>query len=79
MRNVKKKVNGQVVWTKQIEMGIEGLEVQLIPNWTNNGGIYMVPRSDKVDQQQIKGEMDALEAKLQIAEVAIAAREGRTA
>lgn len=47
--------------------------------WTNNSGIYMVPRPDKVDKQQIKREMDALEIKLQEAEAAIAAREGMTA
>ncbi|MEK4025822.1 pilus assembly protein PilO [Sporosarcina sp. FSL W7-1283] len=50
-----------------------------MPNWINNGGIYMLPRPNKVDKQQIKREMDALEAKLQIAEAAIAAREGMTA
>ncbi|WP_342537313.1 pilus assembly protein PilO [Sporosarcina sp. FSL K6-3508] len=47
--------------------------------WTNNGGIYMVQRPDKVDKQQIKREMDELEIRLQIAEAAIAAREGMTA
>lgn len=50
-----------------------------MPNWINNGGIYMIPRPDKVDEQRIKREMDALEARLQIAEAAIAARKGLTA
>lgn len=43
--------------------------------WTNNGGIYTVPLPDKVDQQQIKRDMDALEKRLQSAEAAMAARQ----
>ncbi|EGQ21106.1 type 4 fimbrial biogenesis protein PilO [Sporosarcina newyorkensis 2681] len=50
-----------------------------MPNWTNNDGIYMVPRPNKVDKQQIKRDMDALEEKLQEAQARIAAREGMTA
>ena len=48
-------------------------------NWTNNSGIYSVPMPDKVDKQKIKREMDELEQRLQVAEVAMAKREGMTA
>ena len=47
--------------------------------WTNNSGIYTVPMPDKVDWQKIKREMDALEQRLQVAEAAMAKREGMTA
>lgn len=50
-----------------------------MPNWTNNSGIYTVPLPDKVDKRRIKREMDELEQRLQVAEAAMAAREGMTA
>lgn len=48
-------------------------------NWTNNSGIYSVPMPDQVDKQKIKREMNELEQRLQVAEAAMAKREGMTA
>lgn len=47
--------------------------------WTNNSGIYTVPMPEKVDKQKLKRELDELEQRLQVAEVAMAKREGMTA
>lgn len=47
--------------------------------WINNGGIYMIPRPDKVDRERIRREMAELEQKIQEAEAYHAARKGRTA